>query len=120
MMSCALISLAEMHTLRIVRHHYPGEEWIGLRYVCDARLEEAQKLFNKRRSINEGTDLADCLQLCDKAKILCKTGTLWRDLEFESKRKADSFFGEVEHLRNSLAHHKRSTCAQAPCGDHHG
>ena len=30
---------------------------------------------------DEGTDLADCLQLCDKAKILCKTGTLWRDLE---------------------------------------
>jgi hypothetical protein len=40
-----LISLGEMHTLRIVRNHYPGEEWIGLKCVSDARLEEAQKLF---------------------------------------------------------------------------
>jgi hypothetical protein len=99
-----LISLAEMHTLRIVRNRYPSEEWIGLKYVSDARLEEAQNLFNKRKARNEEADLTDCLQLCDEATILCKTGNVLRDLGFESKAKAKSFFSEVENLRNPLAH----------------
>jgi hypothetical protein len=100
-----LISLAEMQMLRIVRNCYPSEEeWIDLKYVSDRRLGEAKELFNKRKTANEEADLTECLQLCDKAALLCKTGDVLRFLGFESKTKADSFFGEVENLRNSLAH----------------
>ena len=99
-----LVSLAEMHTLRIVRDRYPGEEWIGLKCVSGDRLEKARELFKKRKERNEEVDLADCLQLCDKAGILCKTRSLLGDLGFESKNKAQSFFGKVERLRNPLAH----------------
>jgi hypothetical protein len=99
-----LISLAEMHTLRLVRNRYPREEWIGLKYVSDGRLEEARKLFNKRKAKNEEADLTDCLQLCDEATILVKTGDVLRELGFESKAKAKAFFSEVESLRNPLAH----------------
>jgi hypothetical protein len=87
-----LISLAEMHTLRIVRNLYPGEEWIGLKYFGDTRLEEAKKLFKKRKAANEEADLTDCLQLCDEASILRKTRNVLRDLGFESKSKAKIVF----------------------------
>lgn len=99
-----LISLTEMHTLRIVRKCYPNEEWIALKYVSDDRLAEARKLFDKRKSVNEEVDLTDCLQLCDEATILRKTDKMVHDLGFESKAKMESFFSKVERLRNPLAH----------------
>jgi hypothetical protein len=64
-----LISLAEMHTLRIVRNLYPRQEWIGLKYLNDTRLDKARELFNTRRAINEEIDLTDCLELCDETTI---------------------------------------------------
>jgi hypothetical protein len=99
-----LISLTEMHTLRIVRKCYPNEEWIDLKYVSDARLAEARKLLDKRKAVNEEIDLTDCLQLCDEATILRKTDKMVHDLGFESKAKMESFFAKVERLRNPLAH----------------
>jgi hypothetical protein len=99
-----LISLAEIHTLRIVRNRYPSEEWKDLKYISDPRLEEAQELFDKRKARNEEADLTDCLQLCDKATILCKTGSVLLNLGFQSRGKAKEFFAEVEQLRNPLAH----------------
>jgi hypothetical protein len=47
-----LISLAEMHTLRIVRNLYPRQEWIGLKYLNDTRLDKARELFNSKRLTN--------------------------------------------------------------------
>jgi len=96
-----LISLAEMHTVRIIRSRYPHEGW--KKHLLDARLKRAQRLFNMRKASNEEIDLIDCLQLCDKANILCESGDLL-DLAFESKDKAQLFFGEVEQLRNRLVH----------------
>jgi hypothetical protein len=97
-----LISLAEMHTLRIVRTLYPGEEW--KKYVSDSRLKKAESLFNERKKLDEETALTDYLQLCDKTDILRKGGDVLVHLGFKSKAKAESYFDEVEKLRNSLAH----------------
>jgi hypothetical protein len=97
-----LISLAEMHTLRIVRILYPGEEW--KKFVVDARLKKAELLFKERTKLNEETDITDYLQLCDKADILRHARDELVHLGFKSKNEAKSFFSQVEKLRNSLAH----------------
>jgi hypothetical protein len=99
-----LISLTEMHTLRIIRKLYPQQEWIDLKYLPVSRFERARELFEIRKRINEEVDLTDCLELCDKTTILLKTGTIVLNLGFTSNKKAKSFFVKVERLRNPLAH----------------
>jgi hypothetical protein len=41
-----LISLAEMHTLRIVRNRYPNEEWIVLKAKANSFFGEVERLRN--------------------------------------------------------------------------
>ena len=99
-----LISLAEMHTLRLVRELFPGEEWIASNLLAPPRMADARKLFEKRRRKGQETDLTDCLQLCDRATILKKQRGLFRELGFNSNAEAQHFFSHFEDLRNSLAH----------------
>lgn len=99
-----LISLTEMHALRIIRKLHPQQEWIDVKYLPESRLEGARQLFAIRKAINEEVDLTDCLELCDKTTILRRSGTVLLDLGFTSNKKAKSFFVKVEKLRNPLAH----------------
>jgi hypothetical protein len=99
-----LISLAEMHTLRLVRELFPGEEWIVANLLAPARMTDARRVFEKRRRKGQETDLTDCLQLCDRATILKKQRGIFRELGFNSNAEAQRFFSHFEDLRNSLAH----------------
>jgi len=67
------------------------------------RLEEAQRLYEKRMSMNQEIDLADCLQICDKRDLILRKVTC-AALGFGSKRRALKFFEDAEDLRNNLAH----------------
>ena len=99
-----LISLAEMHTLQLVRDFFPQEEWIAANLLPPARMADARRLFEKRRRKGNETDLTDCLQLCDRATILKKRRGVFAELGFDSNAKAESFFSKFEDLRNALAH----------------
>jgi len=96
-----LISLLEMHMLRLIRERYPDSQWRDL--VQQERIEAAERVLKDRRSRNEATDLADCLQFSDKRCILVKTDDL--NLLFGDSRKSGyRFLKRVEDLRNELAH----------------
>lgn len=97
-----LVSLLEMQMLRVVRARYPDNSWTGR--VTEKRLADARNIFDKRKLRNEEIDLADCLQLGDKATILKKDSDLFALSQFPSKQKWEDFFNEVESLRNALAH----------------
>ena len=99
-----LISLAEMHTLRLVRESFPREEWIGAKLLPATRMADARRLFEKRRKKGHETDLTDCLQLCDRATILKKRPGVFAELGFNSNGRAQRFFSQFEDLRNELAH----------------
>jgi hypothetical protein len=101
MLLFGLVSLLEMYLLLLVRRHYPDESFRST--LKSQRLEEAQRLYEKRMARNQAIDLADCLQICDKRdlilrKLPCAT------LGFDSKRRALKFFEHAEDLRNNLAH----------------
>lgn len=101
-MDLLLISLAEMHTLRIVRTLYLVKNARSMFPIVGSK--KAESLFNERKKLDEETALTDYLQLCDKTDILRKGGDVLVHLGFKSKAKAESYFDEVEQLRNSLAH----------------
>jgi predicted transcriptional regulator len=97
-----LISLLEMQLLRLIRGCYPNESWTG--FLKEARLNEARKLFEKRKAKNEEVDLADCLQFCDKREILKSSDEIRSLVGIESKKQVNSLLEKAERLRNNLAH----------------
>lgn len=100
------ISLLETILLEWIRDKYPDEAW--REKLNEDRVKKAEELYEERREKKQEIDLADCLYLCDKKDIIIKTADLLSKLGFQSKRKAERFFKQLQDLRDNLAH------AQAP------
>jgi CBS domain-containing protein len=96
-----LISLIEMHLLRIIREYYPEDNWVDL--IKKDRLDKAKKLLGERQRRNVAIDLADCLQFCDKRVIILRNKEIQGKL-CVSKASCESFLEDIEKLRNNLAH----------------
>ena len=101
MLLFGLVSLLDMFLLALVRKHCPGDSFSAS--LNPRRLEEARTLFEKRRARNEETDLADCLQICDKRDLILKL-LPHKDLGFETRSSAERHFKHAETLRKRLAH----------------
>ncbi len=101
MLLFGLVSLLDMYLLAVVRGQCPEETF--RESLKPKRLEEAQRLYDIRRTKNEEIDLADCFQICDKRDLLLKI-LGYGELGFESKGKAERLFNGAENLRNNLAH----------------
>jgi hypothetical protein len=97
-----LVTLLEIHLLRIIRAYYPNDSWQEVLNV--SRLDKAQKLYVERLNRNEAIDLADCLQLCDKRTVVLKNEEIREKLSLKPKREAEGFLREAEKLRDRLAH----------------
>ena len=97
-----LVSLLEMHLLRIIRVRFEGEEWTGT--LSAKRLKAAQRILDQRLQRNEAIDLADCLQLSDKAAVVVGTPELRTELGLGEEEGVLSLFSEIAALRNQLAH----------------
>ncbi len=72
--------------------------------MTEGRLRKAQDLLEERRRRNEATDLIDCLQLCDKGRIVLGKNGFGEDLGFSSVKQVDEYLKNMEQLRNTLAH----------------
>ena len=97
-----LVSLLEMQFLRIIRATYPSEQWKPL--LSEGRLSQAAAIMDDRLRRNEAIDLADCLQFADKRTIVAKSEALRGALGSTSRTRADEVLGELENLRNDVAH----------------
>jgi len=95
-----LVSLLEMQMLRVIRVAIPEQDWD----LTETRRKDAEDLLEHRRQRNEHTDLADCLQFCDKRDIILRAGLLPEGSGFDSKSDTERFFRRLEELRNNLAH----------------
>jgi len=105
-----LISLFEMQLLRWVREGFPGDSWQAA--LNQARISKALAVFEDRKGANEATDLADCLQISDKAALMKKIPRFFERLGEASDSsetptsatKWNRFIRDVTNLRNQLAH----------------
>lgn len=102
MLLFGLVSLIEMHMLRLIRENHPDAEWKGLLPVH--RLEKAMDMMKTRQERNEAIDLGDCLQFSDKKEIILNSSLLKKMLGIPSKKKGASLFNKIEALRDKLAH----------------
>src|SRR5439155_19678934 len=102
MLIFGLITLLEMHLLRLIRAQYPNRSWTNC--LNSDRLQAAKDLFAMRKARNEAIDLADCLQFCDKRTLILRSEELLRGLGALSKKDADKLFKSIEKLRDKVAH----------------
>ncbi len=68
------------------------------------RLDKAQRLLEERRRRGQHVNLADCLQLSDKAQILMEIDEQRAAFGMPTKGAAKRVIKDLESLRNNLAH----------------
>lgn len=96
------ISLLEMALSWKIKRRFPHHQWSGL--LNEPRLRKAEKLHHQRHAAGHDTELADCLELCDKSDVLTHDVRGRADLGFESHKECKKFFNHLERLRDNLAH----------------
>jgi hypothetical protein len=97
-----LITLLEMHLLRIIRNHFKADSWTV--HLSDGRIMSAKGLFAMRKKRNEAIDLADCLQFCDKRELIFKIPEIKELIKKKWGKSAESLLKSAEELRDKLAH----------------
>lgn len=68
------------------------------------RLAQAEQLLQERLRRKQNCNLFDCLQLADLLGILLNTSGFLSESGFQSKKAIKRVFGDLEMLRNYLAH----------------
>ncbi len=97
-----MITIIEIEFAASIRKKWPNESW---RDLCSAgRLRKAEALCEERLRISQQSDLLDCLQLGDKARVLFTDAKILKQIGFNSRSEADRAIKNVESLRNNLAH----------------
>ena len=97
-----MITIIEMEFAVLINKKWPNESW---RDLCSARrLRKAEALCEERLRISQQSDLLDCLQLGDKARVLFSDAEILKQIGFNSRSEADRAIKNVESLRNNLAH----------------
>ena len=98
----ALITLLEMHLLRVIRSKYPADSWTI--HLSEGRIAYAQRLFALRKKRNEAIDLADCLQFCDKRQLVLKIPEIRESTRKQWGESAGNLLESAEKLRDKLCH----------------
>lgn len=96
------ISLLDMAMLSTIKGKYPNNRWAD--FLNKPRLHKAEALHRERHNAGHDTELADCLELCDKSDILTQTAADRTAVGFASHKQCKKFFNRVERLRDNLAH----------------
>ena len=97
-----MITIIEMDLAATIRTQWPDQSW---RDLCSpGRLRKAEALCEERLRRSQQSDLLDCLQLVDKARVLFSDAVMLNRLGFTSRSEADQVIKQIESLRNNLAH----------------
>lgn len=97
-----VITMLEMNITAEIRNKWPDGSWMEL--ASPGRMRKAEELLEERQRRGQNTDLLECLQLSDKAKIILQDPDTLIRWEFESKGEVSRAIRSLESLRNNLAH----------------
>ena len=98
-----IVSLAEMHAVRILKIAGPApEEWP--RKIGKTQYEKCKKSYDRLKKDKLDMSLADSLQIKDEFDLLSSNPSLFEKLGFTSKSSTRSLGEKLVALRNSLAH----------------
>jgi hypothetical protein len=97
-----IITLIEMELGERIRTRWADGSWTRL--LSEGRLKKAESLLAERRRRGQHVDLADCLQLSDKAQIVMEDAQERAAFGLPTKGAAKRVMGDLQSLRNNLAH----------------
>jgi len=97
-----IITLIELELGERIRARWPDGSWTRL--LSEGRLKKAETLLTERRRRGQHVDLADCLQLSDKAQIAMEDDQERAAFGLPTKGAAKRVMRDLESLRNNLAH----------------
>lgn len=97
-----MVPFVEIVLTTRVSRRWSEAEWSAM--LPAGRLEKCRQVRDERRRRGQACELIDCLQFSDKAQILIDDPEELALLGFGSKTAAKRATGELELLRNSLAH----------------
>jgi hypothetical protein len=97
-----IVTIVEMALTEEVRRQHADGGWRPL--LSESRLRKAEALQQERQRREQPSDLLDCLQLGDKAEIAFRDPEVMDLFALDSRQAAKRFVGDLESLRNNLAH----------------
>jgi hypothetical protein len=100
-----MITIFEMMVSWAIRMYFPDESW--REHVSPGRLAKAELLCQERHRRHSTADLMDCLQFSDRAQLMLRIPRVMDVLSqigIPSKQAALKAIGELETLRNNIAH----------------
>jgi len=97
-----IITFVEMGLGQMIQEYYPEQSWRKM--LTEKRLAKAVDLQDERQRRNQHCELIDCLQLYDKGQIVIQNPEFLTLLDVGSKGVAKRLVGDLESLRNNLAH----------------
>lgn len=97
-----IVTLIQLDLLQSIRELWPDGSRTRLLSKC--RLDKTQALLEERRRRGQHVDLADCLQLSDKAQIGMEDEQQRLPFGLPTKGAAKRVIRDLESLRNNLAH----------------
>jgi hypothetical protein len=97
-----MVTLIEMRFSRLIEHFCGNDAW--KESLSAARVQKAEQLLEERTRRNQHLNLADCLQLSDKAQIIARNPQLRKMTRFRSRSQLEKAAKMLEKLRNNLAH----------------
>ena len=98
-----LVSLLEMHFLRLIRKYDDSDHW-WVPMVGKNGLKRAREILADRQRRNHQIDLADCLEFPHKGTIFLKTPPLAALAGLRGGKPGARFIRRLTELRNNLAH----------------
>jgi hypothetical protein len=97
-----VITLYEMGLVGLIRRSFAGDSWQAA--LPADRLQKARDLQQERQRRSQHSDLIDCLQFADKARLMLEHPPMVAALGLGSRRVGKQFVKELESLRNHLVH----------------
>jgi hypothetical protein len=96
------VTLLEMHMAYAIGRFYEGDSWQPS--LAQNRFAAANKIMQLRIARNEKIDLLDCLQFCDRQKLVLGSPAASAWFGITNARATGRVLRGVEDLRNRLAH----------------
>jgi hypothetical protein len=97
-----LISLIEMHMLRIIRREFPNDSWQNAFEI--EGTDAARKIYWKMKRNNLAIDVAEYLSFWGKVQVLLKSGILNYQIKHMKEPNKEDSFKKLSDFRNYIAH----------------
>jgi CBS domain-containing protein len=100
-----LLTMLESTMTDCLRQHKVSTESEIKPFLSEKRMEDAERMHERRQRDGLELDFVESLQIADKATVLAKHPSLGpKTVGFQSRSAFDRFMSNVQQLRNSLAH----------------